>query len=151
MWIFMAIWLSLPEFAKTVRWNYAPELSTSASRVMITSLDLIYFGLLIPLREETIFRGLLYYSIRPWGKAVAFFGTWIPFILMHIPSIPELLMNGDLGIGVWHLVFVAVLGAATGYIIQSTGKLWLCILFHGSANSFGLIGPFVKYLNSLLN
>ncbi len=53
------------------------------SRLWEVALYFLVGGLLAPIAEEVIFRGLIYGFMRRWGIIIACFVSVIPFVLLH--------------------------------------------------------------------
>ena len=45
-----------------------------------------------------------------------------------------------------HALIIIVFGLVAAYIYETTGKLLLCIVFHGVGNAFVMSAPLVGYL-----
>lgn len=80
-----------------------------------SGLDVFIGGMLGPLVEEWIFRGILWSKLKPYGEGFAILATTILFAMMH-------------GQGLL-LVFLLV-GFFSGVLVCLTGNLWYSVIFH---------------------
>ena len=90
-------------------------------------IQLVCMGLVIPIAEELVFRGLGYGRLRgklSAGKANVISAIW--FGLYH----------GNLLQG----IYAGILGAIAAAFFEASGSLWGCFLFHGVANVTAIIG-----------
>ncbi|MFL5925815.1 MAG: type II CAAX prenyl endopeptidase Rce1 family protein [Gaiellaceae bacterium] len=80
---------------------------------------------IVPFVEETTFRGLGFYLLRPYGAAVAIIGTGILFGLSH-----GLLLA---------LPVIVVFGVALGWLRERTGSVFPGMLVHSTFNLIALV------------
>jgi membrane protease YdiL (CAAX protease family) len=84
------------------------------------TLLLLVGGMISPVAEEILFRGVLYGFLRRWGVAPAVILSTLIFFLFHIPS------GGSLQQVIGGLLF------ATAYEVEK--NLWVPITIHMAAN-----------------
>lgn len=83
--------------------------------------EILGSGLLIPIAEEMLFRGIVFKRLRIWaGVRVAIAGSALFFALIHV-NLVQFLYAGILGI------FLALL-------LEKSGKLYIPVLGHITAN-----------------
>lgn len=107
------------------------------SLVLEISIGRMFFfvGLLAPVCEEIVFRGILYTGFRKNGTPMqAILWTAVLFGLFH--------MNLN------QMVYAAVLGVAFGLLREATGNIWSGIICHISLNSYSV---FMYYLQNVLS
>lgn len=86
---------------------------------------LISVGLLVPLAEEVIFRGILYAWLRRWGVPVAVVVSALVFGLFH---------------GLNAIFFVGlVIGALNALVYEKSGSLWPAVIAHAVNNSVAVV------------
>lgn len=112
-------WLPLPAegYYEVKRVLYRPSLW----------IQFISMGLVIPVAEELVFRGLGYGRLRrelSAGTANALSAVW--FGLYH----------GNLVQG----IYAGFLGALAAAFYEVSDSLWICCLFHGAANVTAIMG-----------
>lgn len=113
--------------------NTATEILTVVSEISFGGM-FFFVGLLAPVCEEIVFRGILYTGFRKNGTPMqAILWTAILFGLFH--------MNLN------QMVYAAVLGIAFGLLREATGNIWAGIIGHISINSYSV---FLYYLQSVL-
>ena len=77
-----------------------------------------------PIVEETMFRGVGYGLLEPFGQTLAIVVVGLAFALIH-----------GLVIG---FAVIAVFGTGLAYLRARTGSIYPCMLLHASFNAFGL-------------
>lgn len=83
---------------------------------------LITLGIVVPIAEELLFRGVLYGWLRArWGAGPAMVVSAIGFAGLH-------------GI-VWLIPAIAVLGLLLAWVYEKSGSLWASIMTHGIFNA----------------
>jgi uncharacterized protein len=94
-------------------------------------------GIIAPIAEEMIFRGVLYSWFRSrLGMPLAIFSNAIIFGLIHFGYPPPL------------MALVAVMGAVFAWSFERTGSLWVPIVLHVGQNSAVVIAIYVTlYFN----
>lgn len=92
----------------------APE-SVSELLFMIALLCII-----VPVIEETLFRGILYKIIEPYGTLAAVFITAFAFAALHF-SVPA-------------FIVIFVVGSVMGFIRVCSGSIFPCMIFHALFN-----------------
>ena len=113
---------------------------------MITFIDIVVSGILAPIKEEIIDRGVLYAALRKKGKIIAYFFSVFWFVFLHVPSYSNLFFYGIIGLTLHHFIFLILAGIFTAYIYESTGKLILCVIFHSASNATLTLSAFLYYL-----
>ncbi len=113
--------------------NTAEEILSYVSEISIGEM-FFFVGLLAPVCEEIVFRGILYTGFRKNGTPMqAILWTAVLFGLFH--------MNLN------QMVYAMVLGFAFGLLREATGNIWAGIIGHISLNSYSV---FLYYLQSIL-
>lgn len=113
--------------------NTATEILSVVSEISYGGM-FFFVGLLAPVCEEIVFRGILYTGFRKNGTPMqAILWTAVLFGLFH--------MNLN------QMVYAAVLGFAFGLLREATGNIWAGIIGHISINSYSV---FLYYAQSLL-
>lgn len=113
--------------------NTATEILTVVSAISFGGM-FFFVGLLAPVCEEIVFRGVLYTGFRKNGTPMqAILWTAVLFGLFH--------MNLN------QMVYATVLGIAFGLLREATGNIWAGIIGHISINSYSV---FIYYLQSVL-
>ena len=113
--------------------NEATEILSLTSEISFGGL-FFFVGLLAPVCEETVFRGILYTGFRKKGTPMqAVLWTAILFGLFH--------MNLN------QMVYATALGVAFGLLREATGNIWAGIIGHISLNSYNVL---LYYLQSVL-
>jgi CAAX protease family protein len=100
---------------------------------------LFFFGaaLLVPIGEETLFRGYVFNALRltfqdrPWGRALAYLASALLFSAAHSLAATQ----GVIGL----LVPTFFMGLLLAWGMQRTGSLIPCIIAHAMNNSVGLL------------
>ncbi len=96
----------------------------------------IYTVLLVPLAEETIFRGLVFNSLRPYNRIAAYVLTIAAFSAIHIigyiGSYPFLTLV---------LCFLQYIPASFALVwaMEYSGSIWTSICIHTLANAFSML------------
>lgn len=85
----------------------------------------IYVGVLGPLIEEYIFRGLLLNRLRPFGEKTAILFSGIMFGMMH----------GNLA----QMLYATAIGIIFGYVAVKTGRLLYNSILHVMVNSYSVL------------
>lgn len=79
-------------------------------------------GVLAPLIEEIVFRGLLYRWLRErYGFALGVLGSALAFSVLH--GVPGLIPA------------IALLGALLAWVYERSGSLWTAVILHGTYNA----------------
>lgn len=113
--------------------NAATEILTVVSEISFGGM-FFFVGLLAPVCEEIVFRGILYTGFRKSGSPMqAILWTAVLFGLFH--------MNLN------QMVYAAVLGVAFGLLREATGNIWAGIIGHISLNSYSVL---LYYVQSIL-
>jgi membrane protease YdiL (CAAX protease family) len=96
---------------------------------------LILIGLLVPVAEETVFRGLLQPAAGPaFGPARAAVIIGVMFALFHFSP--------------WFLLPLAVIGMVLGVTRWITGSVIACIAVHGAYNTGSVVlGEWMKHVS----
>lgn len=114
--------------------NTATEILSYVSEISFGGM-FFFVGLLAPVCEEIVFRGILYTGFRKNGTPMqAILWTAVLFGLFH--------MNLN------QMVYAMVLGFAFGLLREATGNIWAGIIGHISLNSYSV---FLYYLQSILS
>lgn len=93
-------------------------------------LYVLFFCVLAPFCEESIFRGVILQSLRPLGNGFAILFSALLFAMMH----------GN--IGQFPLAFLV--GLALGYFVLLFDSLWVTILMHAAVNS---MSTWINYMD----
>lgn len=113
--------------------NTAEEILSYVSEISIGGM-FFFVGLLAPVCEEIVFRGILYTGFRKNGTPMqAILWSAALFGLFH--------MNLN------QMAYAVVLGFAFGLLREATGNIWAGIICHISLNSYSV---FLYYLQSIL-
>ena len=98
---------------------------------------LIYTVVLVPLAEETLFRGLIFTTLRPHSRFAAYAVTMIVFSAIHVLS-----YIGTAPMLTIILCFIQYLPAsfALAWALEYSGSIWASIGIHTAANAFSMIG-----------
>ena len=113
--------------------NAAVDMLNTTSSLSITKM-FFFVGILAPVCEECVFRGILYSGFRKNGTPLqAILWTAVLFGLFH--------MNLN------QMVYAIVLGVAFGLLREATGNIWAGIIGHMSLNSFNV---FLFYVQDML-
>lgn len=121
------------------------EAYTETAQVIYSSpilVQLLGVGILVPVMEEMVYRGLLYRRLREYLPfSACMLGTAILFGVYHGNSV--------------QFVYAAVLGMFLAYLFEKFRSVKVPILFHVSANLTSLLcswtGVYVWIFSSLLN
>ena len=101
-------------------------------------LLLVAVGLLAPLLEEVLFRGLLYSALRKrWRFGPAALVVTALFAALHAMQFQGYLPA---------LVGIAALGALLAWLRERTGSLWPPVLVHAGFNLLGML-PLLTFLH----
>lgn len=87
--------------------------------------QVISAGIIAPILEEIVFRGILFRNYR------ASLGAWPAIILSAV-------IFGLMHYNLVQFVYAFLLGIFFAYLVEKTGELWTCILAHITANMFSL-------------
>ncbi|MEX1206391.1 MAG: type II CAAX endopeptidase family protein [Dongiaceae bacterium] len=91
---------------------------------------LLVTGLVVPIAEETTFRGLLYgWLRRRWNVPASALGSAFAFSVLH--GIPVLIPA------------IAVLGVVLALVYERSGSLWPSIVLHGTFNAAMALGLYL--------
>ncbi len=102
-----------------------PEIAAAAD-VWAKAVALVLVGIAAPLFEETVFRGVLYRTLRArWGVLVGVLLSAAVFAAVHM--VPG------------QFAYVAVLGAAFAVLYEVTGSLLPAMVAHGLENTVSVI------------
>lgn len=114
--------------------NTATEILSTVSEISIGGM-FFFVGLLAPVCEEIVFRGILYTGFRKNGTPMqAILWTAFLFGLFH--------MNLN------QMLYAAVLGIAFGILRETTGNIWAGIVGHIAINSSSVL---LYYMQTLLS
>lgn len=96
-----------------------------ATRVAPYLVNALAIGLVVPIVEESMCRGLGFTLLARWGEGVAILGTAIAFALGHgaVTDFP----------------WVLVTGVGLGYLRSRTWSLYPCIALHATINGIAVI------------
>lgn len=84
-------------------------------------LACIFYGILSPVVEETLFRGIVYRALcRNTTKTMGMIGSALLFGAFH----------GN----IVQMMYASLMGGVLAYVYQKYEKLWAPVLFHGAAN-----------------
>ena len=113
--------------------------------VAFVLLDALNLSLILPLIEETLFRGVCFGSLLAVGRIRAYAISTTIFLIWHIKFI-DLIVIGTTGITWSHAASIVLFGLLGAFIYEKTGKLLLCVVFHGAGNALVASTPFFMYL-----
>ena len=82
---------------------------------------------LAPIVEETLFRGLIFGSIRPKHRVLAYVVSALAFCLLHVWQ--YVLISGDFSLLIYSLQYVPS-AVALAYCYERSGSIWTPILLH---------------------
>lgn len=88
--------------------------------------ELLGSGLMIPIVEELLFRGIVYKRLRiwmGWQKALVF--SALLFGLIHMNLV--------------QFIYAGILGAFLAFLLEKTGKLWMAVVGHVTANVIAIV------------
>lgn len=85
----------------------------------------LFVGILAPIMEEVIFRGVLINKLRKYGDTVCIFASGFVFALFHA--------------NLSQMIYAFVLGLIFAYIVVKTGKLIYSIILHIIINMFSTV------------
>ena len=110
-----------------------------------TAVSIVPMALMVPVQEEIVDRGVLFPSLWKKGRILAYFFSVLWFVFGHIPSYSELFLRGDIGLELHDFIVLVLMAIIAAHIYETTGKLILCIIFHGACNLVPRISAFVSY------
>ena len=87
-----------------------------------------------PVKEEAIFRGMLFAGLRNWGRPAAYAVTTVVFVMAHTESISVLLADGTTGLHWGMILLLSMMSVGLNRMYEKTGGLLLCIVIHSMAN-----------------
>ena len=87
---------------------------------------------LAPLVEETMFRGLIFGSIRPKHRILAYVVSTLAFCLIHVWQ--YIALTGDFSLLVYCLQYIPS-AVAFAYCYERSGSIWAPILLHMLLNA----------------
>lgn len=137
-WIFIGVGLGLFAFAASfaiehVYWSFIPEENTQDDFVAAAKSGLgpllilvAMGGILTPLGEEFVFRGVIATALNRFGAWIAVVGSAAIFGIAHGPSVIA--------------VLAFMIGLFTGLLYRRTGSIWPAIAVHIVYNSLHLFG-----------
>ena len=150
----------LPNLWEGVKWGSVGIVCSIPGFIHATSVP-TYFGyegyvtfvflhiaqvtIAMPCIEETLFRGVCFGSLLVVGRLQAYAISTILFLLWHVTFV-DLIIKGSTGLDWPHAAIITVFGLVTAYVYEKTGKLTLCIIFHGAGNALVSSAPFFLYL-----
>ena len=141
-WGSLGIAFSVPDF---VHATSVPTYFGYEGYVTFVLLHMSHLTIAMPCIEETLFRGVCFGSLLVVGRIPAYAISTILFLLWHVKFI-DLIAKGTTDVTSWHAASIVVFGLVGAYIYEKTGKLLLCIIFHGAGNALVAITPFFLYV-----
>lgn len=141
LWVSVAVVLHVPGFVVD---NRLPTYFGYEGYVTFELLHAFRATIVAPLVEETLFRGVCFGSLQPTGRVRAYVLSNLLFLLWHVKLV-DLVIHGTTGLTWLHMGSIVVVGFLAAYIYEKTGKLTLCIIFHGAGNAFVTSRPFFMY------
>ncbi|MFH1570288.1 MAG: type II CAAX endopeptidase family protein [Gemmatimonadota bacterium] len=87
-----------------------------------------------PLREEIVFRGLLFGGLRHWSRALGYTVTTALFTLGHARAFCVPLVDGPAHVVWGPVVLYVVFSVGMCRMYEKTGSLLLCVIMHALAN-----------------
>ena len=139
----VGVGFGIPGFVSVKGLGYL--IGTTGYTVFVLPAVLTY-TIIIPFIEEPIFRGICFPVLKARSRLLAYAGSTALFTASHTNSLLEFVMHGHIGLTDQHLLILVGFGLVSAYIYESTGKLWLCVISHGVANSMRFVGIFADYL-----
>lgn len=99
-------------------------------------LMVLYTVLLVPTVEELMFRGLIFTSIRPHSRFLAYFVSMFAFAVMHVLG-----YLGSYPVGTLALCFLQYLpaGFALAWAMEYSGSIWASICVHTVVNTVAML------------
>jgi len=116
----------------TPDYDYARKTIASADNHFLL---VIQIGILVPILEELIFRGLIFRGAERISQSTVFpilFST-VLFTVSHAQY------------GFSELLNVAIFGLSFGYLRNKTGSIWPSITVHASINTLAMILAIIEY------
>ncbi len=101
-----------------------PEFSFACPTIAVLLLGLLVMGIVTPLVEEFMHRGLIQSALHPKGPLLAIVTSALLFTAFHRPS-------------TWGFVLLA--GLVLGTLFWKTGTLWLPVIAHATTNAISEI------------
>lgn len=98
--------------------------------------ELLGSGFVIPIVEELLFRGIVYKRLRiwmGWQKALVFSALFFGLIHMNLVQ----------------FVYAGLLGAFLALLLEKTGKLYMAVLAHMTANVIAIVRAETNWLSFL--
>jgi uncharacterized protein len=86
---------------------------------------LVAAGLLIPVSEELLNRGILYGALRRYGPVAAGLGSAAVFALFHVVPLV--------------MIVAFVLGVVNAVLVERSGSIWPAVVAHATLNTSGLV------------
>ena len=142
-WAFIGICLSLPSSVNWWRGNYEDPFMYVW---MGTAVSFVGGGLLAPVQEEIVHRGMFFPALLKKGRISAYFFTVLWFVFGHVPSYSELFFHGNIGLNLHNFIVFILIAIIAAHIYESTGNLILCIIFHGAYNLTPPVNAFLSYV-----
>lgn len=117
--------------------------STIESMVRVNTLEMLIFTVvLVPLAEETLFRGLIFTTLRPHSRFAAYAVTILAFSAVHV--------IGYIGSYPWQMLFLSFIqylpaSFALAWALEYSGSIWASIGIHTLANAMAMIGMLLLF------
>lgn len=141
-WIYIALGISLFNLFVRFPFGLDAQLPDFIIRHLII---LIISAILTPIKEEIVFRGILYGSLRAkFGRTYAFVFSILCFVFAH-GTIQALIWQGHWTHFFYFFIFFTIIAFLLVYIYESTYSLLLCIIFHSVSNSVYHIAPLIGF------
>lgn len=95
--------------------------------------EILGSGLLIPIAEELLFRGIVFKRLRVWtGYRLAITLSALIFGLIHLNLV--------------QFLYAGILGLFLAFLLEKTGSLWMPILGHMTANLIAIVRAETNWL-----
>lgn len=111
--------------------QYAEEFSAAPTATLVLIL------VLIPLVEETLFRGLFFGQLRGYSRTLALPVSILFYALAHVWRYA--LEAGDIRLLVPLVCLSLPMSIALTWCYDNGGSVWSCVVLHGALNGLGLL------------
>lgn len=121
-----AAWVALTGDTTNPQQNYAAAAARGGWGLVAV---LVLGGLVIPLAEEILFRGVLYTALRRYGVLVAALGSAAVFGLFHV--FPPLML------------FAFLVGVVSAVLFERSKSIWPSVTLHVTCNVLGFLAAVI--------
>ena len=142
IWFGVGLLLGSVKFLPSLREGYRFE---EPLFFLFAFYALILKSILIPLVEETIYRGIIFVTLYNWkgNRFIAYVGSSFIFLFYHFVSLIPFGLNST---SYFHIAFIFSFALIAAYMYDRTGNILLCILVHGIPNGSDFLGGLLGYL-----